>query len=126
MNKKTTTTRNKIVLAISVIALTMTMVLMSHSAYGLMSKEKLAEMVKEKNEQDGITPESIAKKEQEDWNKYLEAREYNSVSPYEKRFLEITNEHHGTNYTTLEEAMLGGYERYLDELSLYEWRMGLY
>jgi len=89
-------------------------------AYGLMTKEKLAEMVKEKNEQDGITQESIIKKEQDDWNKYLEAREYNRLSPYEKRFLEITNNHYGTNYSSLEEATLGEYERYLNQMDQYE------
>jgi hypothetical protein len=85
-----------------------------------MTKEKLAELVKEKNEQDGITPESIAKKEQEDWNRFLEAMEYNRLTPYERKFLEITNEHYGTNYCSLEQATLGEYEKYLNQMSRLE------
>ena len=55
--------------------------------HGLINdEEKLAKMIKEKNEQ-------------EDWNNYLEALEYNRLSPYERQFLEITNNHYGTNYT---------------------------
>jgi hypothetical protein len=84
--------------------------------YGLMTKEKLEALVKQKNMQEGITEETKAQKEKEEWAEMLKIREENRLSPYEKAFINITNKYLGTNYTSAEGVALGEYERYLSEL----------
>jgi hypothetical protein len=78
-----------------------------YTAYGLMTKEKLAELIKEKNEQEGIiiqqepTAESEPKTSHEKIQKLL-----NENKEREKILTELTNNTNSTKYQTYEERFL--------------------
>ena len=52
----------------------------------------------------------LEKQEQEEYEQWLKEHPTS-----EERWLEVTNEHFGTNYTSYEEASLGFYEKSLEE-----------
>lgn len=127
------------------------LLVITNVAYGLMTKEKLNKMLEVRGKligepyepptpkQEGLTwtekqrilnefaesqrPENLEKQaelekqEQEEYEQWLKEH-----PTYEERWLEVTNEHFGTNYTSNEEASLGLYEKSLEELETeYYW-----
>ena len=134
--------------------------LVPSSVYGLMTKEKLNELLTKRGELIGqpyepqvYKPEGLegmTHKQKIEWlansnytspeqkleelmTKIESSPNFTKGMTYEERYLEITNEHFGTNYTSMEEASLGLYEKflieseeYLREMESLEYELGRY